>query len=159
MSAPSHGIKIAGVAQRMANILAFSCPPNYRCGGPSYAAQVSIDSILHIMGVGVAVLQLKRLSSVETIETHVKEGAVCGPSMLKAFTKHKSQILGGALHSVMTNIRTSELRECHEVSEEAMLMFVEWYLQKSGTKGEFLKKLEEGGHDQLVELDKTESQI
>jgi hypothetical protein len=144
----------------MTNILAHSCPPNYRCGGPSYAAQTATDSILHIMKVGMAILQHRRTGDTSIIETFAKDGAICGPSMFKAFTRHKSQILGGALHSIIANIRTGGLRECPEVSEEAMLMLVEWYLQKSGTKAdEFLKKLDAGGHDQLVELDKTESQI
>ena len=160
MSHAPHGIQVAGIAQKMTNILAFSCPPNYRCGGPSYAAQVSIDTILHIMGVGVAILQGRALSDTEEFEKHVKEGAVCGPTMLKAFVKHKSQILSGALHSVLCNLRTNTFRECPEVTEEAMLSLVEWYLQKSGQpKDEFLKKLDEGGHDQLTELDKSETTI
>lgn len=159
MSNVPHGIQIAGVAQRMANILAFSCPPNYRCGGPSFAAQVSLDSILHIMGVGQAILQKSlRDDGKEEFERIVKEGAICGPSMMKSFVKHKAQILSGALHTVVANIRTNEFRECPEVTEEAMLSLVEWYLKKSDTASkEFCKKLSEGGHDQLIELEKTES--
>jgi hypothetical protein len=155
MSHAPHGIQVAGVAQKMTSILAFSCPANYRCGGPSYAAQVAIDAIMHIMGVGVPILQNKRLSDTDAIEQHIKENAVCGPSMLKAFVNHKSQILGGALHTTVANLRTGELRECDEVTEKAMLMLVEWFLHKSGrTKEEFFKKLD-GGNDQLIELDKT----
>lgn len=156
-----HGIQIAGVAQRMANILAFSCPPTYRCGGPSFAAQIALDTILHIMGVGQAVLQKTGKSEAsDKFEASVKEGAIAGSSMIKGFVKHKSQILAGALHTMVIDLRTEQFRECPEVTEEAMLSLVEWYLRKSGsTKEEFMKKLDEGGHDQLVELDKSETQV
>lgn len=161
MSKAPVGIQMAGVAQKMVNILAFNCPPTYRCGGPAFAAQVSLDSILHIMGVGVALLQRgKHGHDTTDYEKFIKENAVCGPSMMKGFVKHKSQILGGALHAITTNIRSNEFRECPEVTEEAMLMLVQWYLQKSGIPiQDFVKKLEAGDHDQLTELDKTDTTL
>ncbi len=156
-NAAPQTVQMAGVAQKLVNILFFNCPSNYECGGPAYAAQVSLDTILHLMGIGIAFLhkQQQRDSHQAEYEKHIWQEAVSSNSILKGLVQHKSQILGSALYSIMANIREQDLRESPEVTEEALLMLLQYYFEKSGaSKEEFWNRLQKMDHDELIQLEK-----
>jgi len=156
MSDAPGPIMVAGVAQKMANILAFSCPPNYVCAGPAYAAQSALEDILHILGVGITIIQRgAKISNMEEFQKEIWENTVCGESMMQSFIQHKSQILASALHSVLYSSREKEFRECGDVTEEALLMLMQYYFTRSGvSKEDFWKKLMVNNHDELEQLEK-----
>lgn len=149
-------VQMAGVAQKMVNILFFTAPSNYECAGPAYAAQVALDTILHLMGIGVAFLQRgRRREGMEEYEKALWHDAVTGGSIMKQFVQHKSQILSGALYSILANIREKEFRESPEATEEALLSLMQYYFHKSGaSKEEFWNRLSKMDHDELIELEK-----
>jgi len=151
---------MAGIAQRMLRILALNCPPNYHCGGPAYAATSAVDTILHLMGIGVAMLQRSgRDESVEHFEKYLRENAVSGDTVIDQFMQHKSKILSSAMHCVLSDLRRKKFRECDEVTEQAMLSVMQWYFEKSKTDPkEFMKKLANGGFNDLVELEKADEE-
>ncbi len=152
----SSHFQMATVAQKMVNILALNCPPNYHCGGPAYSAVAAMDSILYLMGIGVTMLQRRNNEKVEAFERSVHEHAVPKQSILGGFIQHKSQIVAGALHAVLTNPREKKLREPEPVTEAALLSTVEWYLHKTGrSKDDFMKKLKESTHDELIQLEQN----
>lgn len=153
---PGHPIMMAGIAQRMLRILALNCPPNYHCGGPAYAATSSVDTILHLMGIGVAMLQRSgRDAGIVEFEDYIKKNAVSGDTVIDQFMEHKSKVLSAAMHCILADIRRDQFRECDEVTEDALLTVMQWYLKKSGTSMEdFTKKLEKGGYDNLEKLEK-----
>lgn len=155
MSSPRE-IQIAGVAQKLLTNLFFNCPANYHCGGPAYGALATLDTILHLMGVGVAVLQQQgaEKGAMAEYEKQVRAESVCGTSILGGFMQHKSQILAGSLHAILVNSREKRFRECPEVTEKAMLMLVQYYLDKSGTsKEEFWQKVLKADHNELTQLE------
>lgn len=146
--------QMATVAQKMVNILALNCPPNYHCGGPAYSAVAAMDTILHLMGIGVTMLQRRGNDNNEEFEKNVHEHAVPKQSILGGFVQHKSQIVAGALHAVLANPREKKLREPEPIAEAALLSTVEWFLNKTGrTKDDFVKKLKESTHDELIQLE------
>lgn len=148
-------IAMAGVAQKMVNILHFNCPPNYQCGGPAEAAHASMDVILHLMGVGMAMLQRKQHYDTEEWQKYIRSSAVNGEGIIEGFVQHKSQILSGALYAVLANPRVKTTRECEEVSEKALLTLLQWFFEKTKlTKEELFNKLD-GSHDELIQLEKT----
>lgn len=151
-----HHILMAGEAQKMLSILAMQCPPNYHCGGPAYAATTSVEGILHLMGIGVTMLQRATKGGEEDwFEKMVREQAVTGSGILDQFMQHKSQILAGALHVILADLKRGQLREPEEVNEKALLSLLEWYFQKTKTDPEeFFQKLKQGGHDELIQLEK-----
>lgn len=149
--------QMATVAQKMVNILALNCPPNYHCGGPAYAAVASMDEILHLMGIGVTMLQRRGNDKNEAFEKGVHEHAVLKQSILGGFVQHKSQIVAGAIRAIMYDPRGKKLREPEPVAEAALLSVVEWYLYKTGrSKDDFVKKLKESTRDELIQLEKNE---
>lgn len=149
-------LQMATVAQKMVNILALNCPPNYHCGGPAYAASSAMDAILHLMGIGVTMLQSRSNEGNEAFEKSVQEHAVYKQSILGGYIQHKSQILAGALHSVFSNPRERGLREPEPISEAALLSLIEWYLFKAGIpKESFIEKLKASNHDELIQLEKN----
>lgn len=154
--AASGPVQLAGVAQKMVNILFFNCPADYACGGPAYAAQSGLDTILHQMGIGVAILQHKGANTgMGEYEKHLRKMSITGPSIMSAFIQHKSHILGAALQSVMASNRDQTFRENPEVTREALLMLLQYYFDKSGdSKEDFWKKLLENSHDELIQLEK-----
>jgi hypothetical protein len=149
---------MAGLAQKMLRILALNCPPNYHCGGPAYAATSAVDNILHLMGIGVALLQREeRGDDMADFQERVRHDAVCGGGIINQFVQHKSQILSASIHSVIADLRRNKLRECEEVTEEALLSVLEWYFKKTGSSMDaFLTKLKAGGHDELIQLEAEE---
>jgi hypothetical protein len=153
-----HPIMMAGLAQKMLRILALNCPPNYHCGGPAYAATSAVDNILHLMGIGVALLQREeRNDDMKEFQGRVIKDAVCGSTIINQFVQHKSQILSAAIHSVVSDLRRNKLRECEEVTEEALLSVLEWYFKKTGSSIDlFVEKLKNGGHDELIQLESEE---
>jgi hypothetical protein len=152
----SH-FQMATVAQKMVNILALNCPPNYHCGGPAYSAVASMDAILHLMGIGVTMLQRRGNDRNEAFEKSVHEHAVPKQSILGGFVQHKSQIVAGAIYAVLSNPREKKLREPEPIAEAALLSAVEWFLHKTGrSKDEFARKLKESTHDELIQLEKSE---
>ena len=152
-----HPVQLAGIAQKMINILFINCPANYQCGGPAYAAQNALDSILHLMGIGVAMLQRqRRADDMSAFERQMRHDAVCGNSILKGFVQHKSQVLGSGLYSLLANIREKSFRESDEVTEEALLMIMQYYFHKTGaSKEDFWKRLQTMDHDELIQLEKA----
>lgn len=154
--AASGPVQLAGVAQKMVNILFFNCPADYACGGPAYAAQSGLDTILHQMGIGVAILQHKGgHGGMGEYEQHLRKTAVTGSSIMSAFIQHKSHILAAALHAVMASNRDKVFRENGEVTREALLMLLQYYFDKSGdSKEDFWKRLLTNSHDELIQLEK-----
>lgn len=151
----NSSIQMASVAQKMASILALNCPPNYHCGGPAYAAVSAMDTILHLMGIGVSMLQRKGAERDEEFEKFVHQHAVLKKEILGGFVQHKSQILAGAIHAVVANRRGMTFREPPQVTEAALLAVIEWYVQKSGiSKDEFCKRLKADTYDELIQLEK-----
>lgn len=157
---PGHPIMMAGIAQRMLRILALNCPPNYHCGGPAYAATSAVDAILHLMGIGVAMLQRTgRDESVEHFEKYLRENAVSGDTVIDQFMEHKSKILSSAMHCVLSDLRRKKFRECDEVTELALLSVMKWYFKKSGMDPkEFVKKLDKGNFDYLETMEKEDEE-
>jgi hypothetical protein len=148
-------IAMAGIAQKMVNILHFNCPANYQCGGPAEAAHSSMDAILHLMGVGVAMLQRKQHYDTSDWQRYVRDSAVAGEGVLEGFVQHKSQILSGALYAVLADTRRKDTRECEEVSEKALLSLLQWFCGKTGiTKEDLLNKMD-GTHDELIQMEKA----
>lgn len=155
---PAHPIMMAGIAQKMLRILALNCPSNYNCGGPAYAATSAVDSIMHLMGIGQSLLQRQgREVDTEGFEKHIRENAVCGDSLIGQFVQHKSQILAGGMHCILSDLRHKTLRECEEITEEALLSVMQWYFDKTGASpDEFMKRLAKGDHDELIQLEKAD---
>lgn len=156
MEQASH-IQIAGIAQKMLTILELNCPDNYNCGGPAYGAVAATETILHRMGIGTSMM-LRRSTNPEYMlefQKEIRRSAVTGNTILGEFSQHKSQILSTALYSLLFDVRRGTLRECDEVTEKALLTVLEWYFSKSGAdRRAFWKKLQEGGHDELIQLEK-----
>lgn len=151
-----HPVQMAGLAQKMAKMLFMDCPPNYYCGGPAYAALESLDAILALMGIGIAMIQRKGGPDTLEYQKEVRQNAVEGPGIFNTFVQHKSQILAGALHAILCDIRTRETRECKEVTENALLSILQWHFHKSGVKPEdFWKKVVLMNHDELIQLEKA----
>lgn len=151
---PTHPVQMAGMAQKMAKFLFLDCPPNYQCGGPAYAALVSMDAILGMMGIGIAMIQRKTGESSDDYQQYVRESAVSGNHIFSTFVRHKSQILASALYAILCDVRTQKLRESPEVAENALLSAVQLFLKKTGTdRAAFIKKIEAGEHDELEQLE------
>jgi len=154
MSNPSHPVQMAGLAQKMAKMLFLDCPPNYICGGPAYAALVSMDSILTLMGCGIAMIQ-RAGGNTEPFQKFVKESAVTGDGILTTFTQHKSQVLAGALYALLCDFKTRQPRECCESTENALLATIQWFLKKSGTSPKrFAERILGENHDELEQLER-----
>lgn len=148
-------VQMAGLAQKMAKMLFLDCPPNYHCGGPAYAALESMDTILALMGIGIAMIQKRGNDSTEAFQSEVLNNAIEGPGIYNTYIQHKSQILAGALHAMVCDIRTLDTRECREVTENALLSLLQWYFHKTGADlKDFWVKLEAMTHDELIQLEK-----
>lgn len=150
---PSHPVQMAGLAQKMAKFLFLDCPPNYACGGPAYAALASMDAILSLMGVGIAMIQ-RQGGNTDEFQKHVKETCVAGEGILGTYVQHKSQVLAGALHAILCDLKTRNPRECREVTENALLAVLQWYLKKTKTDPKtFVEKILKNDHDELEQLE------
>lgn len=151
---PTHPVEMAGLAQKMAKFLFLDCPPNYSCGGPAYAALTSMDAILSLMGIGIAMIQRQGGGNTEEYQKYVKESAVTGEGILSTFVQHKSQVLAGALHAILCDLRTRNPRECREVTDNALLAVIQWYLKKTRTDPKaFIGRILKNDHDELEQLE------
>src|SRR3972149_1828797 len=131
-----HPIMMAGIAQKLLNVLFLNCPPNYACGGPAFGAIAATDKILQLMGIGVTMLQRRGEWDTASFQEHVRHGAVTSSSIIPGFIRHKSQILSGALHSILANPIVGGLREPEPVTEEALMSVLEWFFAKTGSNPE-----------------------
>lgn len=148
-------LSMAGTAQKMLMILNMQCPANYECGGSAYAGVAAVDNILHLMGIGIGMLRPARDNPhVQAFEKHVRESAVAGDSIVGKMVDHKSQIVAGALHSILVELRTKTFREPPEAVEKAVLSLLQWYLAKSGlTKEALLAKVDQPEYDCLQQME------
>lgn len=152
---PGHPVQIASIAQKMTKMLFLDCPANYNCGGPAFAALASMDAILTLMGVGITMIQRSGGGTSEEYQKFVKASAVEGSGILSTYVQHKSQILAGALHAVLCDLKTQKTRECREVTENALLAAIQWFLKKTQTDPKvFIEKILASDHDELEQLEK-----
>jgi len=150
-------IQMASFAHNMLSILYYTCPSNYQCGGPSYAATNAVDAILHLMGIGVPMFTRHGPVDTSDFEKSIRDHAIKKESLLGGYVEHKSQILSGALHTMLFDTRRKELREDQEVTESSILSVVQWYLKKTGVNKEsFIKRLQEESHDTLTQMENAD---
>lgn len=144
-------VQLATIAHNVLTALYFTCPPNYACGGPAYAAHASMDSILHLMGIGVPMLQRGPFDSRE-YQKGVRRQAVGKDSVITGYVEHKSQILSEALRSILFDHRQGQPREEGEVIQKALLQVLQWYFSKAGLDPEkFIARLRDETHDELIQ--------
>lgn len=156
MGAPSPEVQMASVAHRMVSVLFYTCPDNYQCGGPAEAAMSAVDSILHVMGIGVPLLQKTSHEDTSEYQKAIREHAVTHDSIMGGYVQHRSQILSSALFSLMYDMRQRDFRTIPEATEKAILSLIHWFCQKRNMKPEdLLALLKEDVHDEVVQLEQS----